>query len=188
MSNIFSINDIITEYYYYRNEFKKKKIKINNKFFILKDYLNLNNIIIKLKHPENLSGELHKMYLKSLNKYIPLLDLLDLPIKNIDNFYHYYHLDYEFRIKNAPHHFSEEFILDIMEILNKIENSYKDNFNRTILFICFIDFYMCHYISYLKFEEFNKKLHQKIINNYDNLFKIIGKETIEKYLHFLESK
>jgi len=185
---IFSINDRITEYFYYKNEMKKKKIKINNKLFILKDYLNLNNIIIKLKHPENLSIELHKMYLKSLNKYIPLLDLLDLPIKNIDTFYHYYQLDYEFRIKNAPHHFSEEFIFDIMEILNKIENSYKDTFNKTILFLSFIDFYMCHYISYLKFEEFNKKLHLKIINNYDNLFKIIGKETIEKYLYFLESK
>jgi hypothetical protein len=185
---IFSINDIITEYNYYKNEVKKHKIKINNKLFILKDYLNLNNIIIKLKQPENLSGELYNMYIKSLNKYIPLLDLLDLPIENIDVFYHHYQLDYEFRIKNAPHHFSEEFILDIMEILNKLENSYKDTFNKTILFLSFIDFYMCHYISYLKFEEFNKKLHQKIINNYDNLYKIIGKETIEKYLYFLESK
>jgi hypothetical protein len=181
----FSINDVITEDNYYRNEVKKIRIKIKNRNFILKDYIHLNNIITKLKHPENLSIDLQKMYIKSLNKYIPLLDLLDLPIENIEKFYNY-ELDYDFKIINAPHHFSEEFILDVMEILNKLENSYKETYNRTILSISFIDFYMCHYIGYLKFESFNKKLYQKIVNNYDNYYKIIGKKTIEKYLGFLE--
>ena len=185
---IFSINDIILENNYYKNEVKKKKIKINYKSFILKDYLNFNNIITKLKEPEKLSVELYNMYLKNLNKYIPLLDLLDLPIENIDTFYYNYELDYDFRIKYAPHNFSEEFVLDIMEILNKLENSYKDDYNRTIIFLSFIDYYMSHYISYLKFEEFNKMLHHKIIDNYNNLYKIIGKENIDKYLYFLESK
>jgi hypothetical protein len=184
----FSINDIISEENYYKNEVKKIQITIKNKVLLLKDYINMNNIISKLNHPENLSKELQQIYLRTLYKYIPLLDLLDMPIGNIDEFYYKYELEYEFRIKYAPHHFSEEFILDIMDILNKLELSYKDNFNRTVLIISFIDFYMNHFVSYLKFEEFNKKLYLKIINNYDNIYKLIGKKNIDKYLYFLDAR
>lgn len=183
----FSINDIITEDNYYKNEVKKIKITIKNKALLLKDYINMNNIISKLNHPENLSKELQQIYLRTLHKFIPLLDLLDIPIENIDEFYYKYKLEYEIKIKYAPPHFSEEFILDIMDILNKLELSYKDNFNRTVLIISFIDFYMNHFVSYLKFEEFNKKLYLKIINNYDNIYKLIGKN-IDKYLYFLDAR
>jgi hypothetical protein len=184
----FSINDTISEENYYKNEVKKIKITIKNKILLLKDYINMNNIISKLNHPENLSRELQKMHIRNLHKFIPLLDLLDLPIENIDKFYHNYELNYDFKIKYAPHHFSIEFILEIMEILNKLELSFKDNFNRTVLLISFIDFYMSHFVSYLKFEEFNKKLYLKIVNNYDNIYKLIGKKNIDKYLYFLDAK
>jgi hypothetical protein len=183
---IFSINDIITETNYFKNEVKKIPIKLIPKNLIFKDYININEIIGKLKNNHLLSKDLEQKLIKDLFVFLPLLHLLELPLKDIDNFYFYYELKYDFIIKKTPSHFSEEFVLDVIDILTKLEERYKDNFNKTIILLTIIDFYMSHFIDYNKFDKFNKSLYERILSNYDNLYKIMGINNLNKIIHQLE--